>query len=56
MELLVKRFTLVYQQLCEGTNLAQMRLTGPLKAYVLVLNAQMSAISKLDNLAKNVFF
>jgi len=56
MKLLVERFTPVYQQLCEGMNLVQMRVTGPLKAYVLDLNAQMNATPKMDNFAKKCIF
>jgi hypothetical protein len=56
MKLLVKRFTPVYQQLYEGMNLVQMRLTGPLKAYVLDLNAPMNATPKMDNFAKKFLF
>jgi hypothetical protein len=56
MELLVERFTPVYQQLCEGMNLVQMRLMGPLKAYVLDLNAPMNATPKMDNFAKKCIF
>jgi hypothetical protein len=52
MELLVERFTPVYQQLCEGINLVQMRLKRPLKAYVLDLNAPMNATPKMNNFAK----
>jgi hypothetical protein len=33
-----------------------MRLTGPLKAYVLDLNTPMNATPKMDNFAKNFFF
>jgi hypothetical protein len=56
MELLVERFTPVYQKLCEGMNLVQMRLTGPLKAYVLDLNAPMNATPKMDNFANKCIF
>jgi hypothetical protein len=56
MKLLVERFTLVYQQLCEGMNLVQIRLTGPLKAYVLDLHAPMNATPKMDNFAKKYIF
>ena len=56
MELLVKRFTPVYQQLCEGINLVQMRLMGPLKAYELDLNAPMNATPKMNNFAKKCTF
>jgi hypothetical protein len=33
-----------------------MRLTGPLKAYVLNLNAPMNAIRKVENFAKKCIF
>jgi hypothetical protein len=56
MKLLVKRFTPVYQQLCERMNLVQMTLTGPLKAYVLELNAPMNVIPKMDDFAKKCIF
>jgi hypothetical protein len=56
MELLVERFTSVYQQLCEKMNLVQMRLTGPLKAYVLDLNVPMNATPKMNNFAKKYIF
>jgi hypothetical protein len=57
MELLVKRFTPVYQKLCEVMNLVQMRLTGPLKAHVLDLNAPMKfGKPKMDNFAKKCIF
>jgi hypothetical protein len=56
MELLVERFTLVYQKLCEGMNLVQMRFTWPLKAYVLDLNAPMNVTPKMDNFAKKCIF
>ena len=46
----------MYQKLCEGMNLVQMRLTGPFKAHVLHLNAPMDAIPKMDNLAKKCVF
>jgi hypothetical protein len=52
MELLVERFIPVYQLLCEEMNLVQMRLTGPLKAYELDLNAPINATPKMDNFAK----
>jgi hypothetical protein len=55
MELLVERFTPEYQQLCEGMNLVQIRLTGPLKAYVLDLNAPMNVTPKMDK-KKCIFF
>jgi hypothetical protein len=51
MKLFVKRFMPVYQKLCEVMNLVQMRLTGPLKAYVLDLNVIMNATPKMDNFA-----
>jgi hypothetical protein len=56
MELLVERFTPVYQQLYERMNLVQMRLTGPLKAYEIDLNAPMNATPKMDNFAKKCIF
>jgi hypothetical protein len=56
MELLVERFIPVYKQLCEEMNLVQLRLTGPLKAYVLYLNAPMNATPKMDNFAKKYIF
>jgi hypothetical protein len=56
MELLVKRFTLVYQNLCEVMNLVQMRLTGPLKAHVLDLNAPMNVKPNMNNFAKKCIF
>jgi hypothetical protein len=52
MELLVKRFTPVYQKLCKVMNLVQIRLMGPLKAHVLDLNAPMNATPKMNNFAK----
>jgi hypothetical protein len=55
-ELLIERFTPVYQQLCEGMNLVQMRLTGALKAYELDLNVPMNATPKMDNFAKKCIF
>jgi hypothetical protein len=33
-----------------------MRLTGPLKAYVLDLNAPMNATPRMDNFAKKYIF
>jgi hypothetical protein len=36
--------------------LVQMRLMGPLKAYVLHLNAPMNATPKIDNFAKKCIF
>jgi hypothetical protein len=54
MELLVERFTPVYQQLCERMNLVQMKLTGPLKAYELDLNALMLHLRWIT-LRRNVF-
>jgi hypothetical protein len=56
MKLLVERFISLYQQLFEGMNLVQMRLTGPLKAYELDLNAPMNATPKMDNFAKKCIF
>jgi hypothetical protein len=56
MELLVERFTPVYQQLCEGMNLVQMRVTVIFKAYMLDLNALMNATPKMDNFAKKCIF
>jgi hypothetical protein len=56
MELLVEVLTTVYQQLCEGMNLVQMRLTGPLKAYVLDLNVPMNVTPNMDNYAKKCIF
>jgi hypothetical protein len=56
MELLVERFTPLYQQLCEGMNLVQMRLTGSLKAYEFDLNAPMNATPKRDNFARKCIF
>jgi hypothetical protein len=56
MELLVERFAPVYLPLCEGMNLVQMRLTGPLKAYELDLSAPMNATPKMDNFAKKCIF
>jgi hypothetical protein len=56
VELLVERFMPVYQHLCEGRNLVQMRLTGPLKAYELDLNAPMNVTPKMDNFAKKCIF
>ena len=56
MELFVKKFTPVYQKLCEGIHLVKMRLTGPLKAHALHLNAPMDATPKMDNLAKKCIF
>ena len=56
IEIIVKRFTLVYQNLCEGMNLAQIKLTGPLKAHMLDLNAPMNATPKIDTFAKKFLF
>jgi hypothetical protein len=56
MELLVESFTPVYQKLCEGMNLVQMRLTGLLKAYVLDLNAPMNVTPKMNNFGKKCIF
>jgi hypothetical protein len=56
MELLVKRFTPVYQKLCKGMGLVQMRLMGPFKAYVFILNASMNVTPKMDNFAKKCIF
>ena len=56
MELLGKRFTPEYQELCEGMNLVQMRHMGSLKAYVLNLNAPMNATPKMDKFAKKCIF
>jgi hypothetical protein len=58
VELLVERFTPVYKKikLCEGMNLVEMRLTGPLRAHVLDLNAPMNATPKMDNFAKKCIF
>ena len=44
------------QKLCEGMDLVQMRLMGPLKAYVLDLNAPMNATPKMDNLTNKCVF
>ena len=55
-ELLVKRFTPVYQKLCEGMNLVQMRLTWHLRAHVLNLIAPMNAAPKMDNFVKKCIF
>jgi hypothetical protein len=55
-ELLVERFTPVYQQLCEKMNLVQMRLTGPFKAYELDLDAPKNAKPKMNNFAKKCIF
>jgi hypothetical protein len=56
MKLLVERFTPVYQQLCEGMNLVQLRLTGFLNAYELDLDAPINATLKMDNFAKKCIF
>jgi hypothetical protein len=56
IELLVKSFMPVYQQLCKGMNLVQMGLMGPLKAYVLDLNAPMNATPEMNNFAKKCIF
>jgi hypothetical protein len=56
MKLLIKRFTPVYQKLCEGMNLVQMRLMGSLKAHVFDLNAPMNAKPKMENFAKKCIF
>ena len=53
---LVKKFTPEFQKLCEGMNLVQMRLAGPLKAYMLDLNAQMNAMPKMDKFAMKCIF
>jgi hypothetical protein len=37
-------------------NLVEMRLTGPLRAHVLDLNAPMNATPKMDNFAKKGIF
>ena len=55
-ELLIERFTLEYQELCEGMNLVQMRHTSSLKAYVRNFNAQMNATPKMDEFAKKCIF
>jgi hypothetical protein len=52
INLIVERLTSVHQKLFEGMDLVQMKLTGPLKAYVVDLNAPMNATPKLDNFAK----
>jgi Fe-S-cluster containining protein len=46
----------VYQKLCEGMDLVQMRPTGPFKTYVLDLNAQMNATLKMNNFGKKCIF
>jgi hypothetical protein len=46
----------MYQQLGEGMNLVQMRLTWPLIAYMLDLNAPMNATPKLNNFVKKCIF
>ena len=56
MDLLVERFTPVYHKLCEGMNLVQMKLTWPLKAHVLDLNAPMNATPNMDNFVKKCIF
>ena len=56
MDLLVERFTPVYQKLCEGMNMVQMRLTGPLKAYVLDLDVPTNVIPMMDNYAKKYIY
>jgi hypothetical protein len=56
MELFVERVTPVYQQVCEGMNLVQMRLSWPLKAYEIDLNAPMNATPKIDNSTKKCIF
>jgi hypothetical protein len=56
MKLFVKRFTPEYQELLEGMNLVQIWYTGPLKAYVLDLNAPMNVTPKMDNVAKKCIF
>ena len=55
-ELLIERFALEYQKLCEGINLVQMRHIGSLKAYVRNFNAQMNATPKMDEFAKKCIF
>ena len=37
-------------------NLVQMKLTGPLKAYVLNLDAQINATPKMDKFALKIYF
>jgi hypothetical protein len=56
MKLFVKRFTSEYQELLEGLNLVRIWYTGPLKAYVLNLNAPMNATPKMDNFVKKCIF
>ena len=56
IKFLIMRFTLESQKLCEGMNLVQIRHTGPLKAYVLNLNAPMNITPKIDNFAKKCIF
>jgi hypothetical protein len=56
MKLFVKRFMPEYQELLEGMNLVQIWYTGPLKAYVLDLNAPMNVTPKMDNVAKKCIF
>jgi uncharacterized protein YjaG (DUF416 family) len=56
MELLAERFMPVYQQLCEEMNLVEMRVTRPLKAHILDLNALINATPKIDNFAKKCIF
>jgi hypothetical protein len=56
MKLFVKRFMPEYQELLEGMNLVQIWYTGPLKAYVLDLNAPMNVTPNMDNVAKKCIF
>jgi hypothetical protein len=48
----VDRFTPKYQEVREKMNLAQIRHTGSLKAYMCNLNAQMSVTLKMDKFGK----
>jgi hypothetical protein len=54
--LLVERFTSEYQELLEEMNLVQIWHTGPLKAYVLNLNAPTNVTPKRNNFAKRCIF
>lgn len=52
MKLLLKRFMPEYQDLLEGMNLVQIRLTRPFHAYVVNLNAQMNATLKINKFGR----
>ena len=55
-KLVIERFILEYQKLCEDMNLVQIRKTRSFMAYVCGFNAQMNATSKMDEFVKKCIF